>query len=93
MDKKNNLTEVLSKRLAHYGLANSLNSTRICEIANKACEGDFKSISYKDGVLKVACPNNTKAHLVSLNKRSLMRKINNNLGDETIKNIIVLAKG
>lgn len=92
MNRRNNLTETLSKRLAHYGLANSLNSTRICEIANNTCEGDFKSISYKDGVLKVACSNNTKAHLVSLNKRLLMRKINDGLGKETIKNIVVLAK-
>jgi len=85
LNKKSEIKNLLSGRMAHYGFKKQYDASLICEEADKVSGGQFMAISCRAGVLKVKVRSASRAHLVRMNQDQIISKINEALGEEKVK--------
>jgi len=84
MARPENLKNILSRRLKHYGLDKAAAAARVCAVADEISGGEFKAVSFKNSVLKVAVESTARAHLVRLKQAEIIKLINLKLGPEVV---------
>jgi hypothetical protein len=82
------ISNILSRNLARKGLLKAANCARACGVARDIGKGDYEPISFCRGVLKVSVDSSAKAHLVKLQEKMIISKINEALKEEVVKKII-----
>jgi len=87
MVRPENLKNILSRRLKHYGLDKAALAARVCAVAEGVSGGEFRAVSFKNSALKVAVESTARAHLVRLKQEEIIKLINLRLGSELIKKL------
>lgn len=77
--------DIISKRMAHFGLQKPLEAARILAQANRFSNDRFQATSFSRGVLTVSCINSTNAQETQLVCQELIAKINQRLGHPAVK--------
>jgi len=77
----------LRQRMSHYGLGRQYDASLVCEAARKVSAGRFEPVSFRAGVLKVAVPTASRAHLVRMGEEEIVGEINQILKSEQVKRI------
>lgn len=80
--------KILSRRIAAMGLTRQFSAAYICGKSDKVGEGSWRTISYKDGTLKLAVLSNEQAYLLKVRSSEIISKINSVLGRDTIERIV-----
>jgi len=93
MNKEENISEVLQRRLAHHGLLKSFVASKVCSAAQEASGGKFEPVSFKRGTLKVATKTSSSGHIVKIRQREFIDKINQKLGSEQVERLVVVVEG
>jgi hypothetical protein len=81
------INKILIKRANKYGIKNVADASRICFIAKSVSNNEFEPKSFKNGMLTIIVKNNIIASEIQMNSASIIKKINQKIGSETIKKI------
>lgn len=74
------LRQSLNKRLNYYGLAKQASAARVCALADEVADGEWKAVSFRNGILKIMVESNEKAYLVKLKSAEIIERVNKKLG-------------
>lgn len=87
MARPENLKNILSRRLKHYGLDKVATAARVCAVALELSGDEFEPISFKNGALKVSVGSAARAHLLRLKEKEVVARINLKLGSDLVKKL------
>ena len=83
--------EPISKSFSNFSsrheLTNRLQATEIVRVANKVAAGQFKAISYKNRILRVASEDPSDRYLLASEIDRIITQINTELGHDLISSI------
>jgi predicted nucleic acid-binding Zn ribbon protein len=79
-----NIARLLKQRMSHYGLAKQYDASFVCKQADAVSGGQFKAVSFRQGVLKIRVKSASRAHLVRMNQHKIISQINKGLGEERV---------
>jgi predicted nucleic acid-binding Zn ribbon protein len=93
MGQSEDIKNILSRRLKHYGLDKAVTAARVCNVAEKvigpasSAGDDCEIVSFKNGALKVRAKSVVAAHMLRLRQKGIILKINGDLGEDLVKKI------
>jgi predicted nucleic acid-binding Zn ribbon protein len=79
--------DILARRLRSRGLDKAALGAWVCSVADKVAAGEFKSVSFKDGVLKIRVSSGARAALLKMKEQEYLSKINTELKRELVKKL------
>ena len=82
------INKILIKRANKYGIKNVADASRICFIAKAESNNEFEPKSFKGGVLTILVKNNIIASEIQMKSASIIKKINQKIGDDVVKRIV-----
>ncbi|OQA53145.1 MAG: hypothetical protein BWY43_00166 [candidate division WS2 bacterium ADurb.Bin280] len=83
------VSQILKRRLLSKGLFRQAHSARVCAISDEVGGGEFVSVSYKNGVLKIKSKSGASAYLLKVKQQELIHKINDTLGSQVVKRVVI----
>jgi len=89
MTSEETIGDVLKRRLVKHGLLNNFLSSRICKVADEVGQGDYETVSFKRGVLKVAVSSAGRGQMVKFQEKMLIKKINEVLKEDKVHRLII----
>ena len=87
MQSNENFSDVLARRLKHYGLDRAAIAAMVCAAADNVGKGKFQSISFRTGALKIRVGSEAQAHLLRLREKFYILKINEKLKKDLVKRL------
>ena len=87
------ISQILSRRINAMGLSKQFAAARVCAMADGVGKGEFRSISFKNGVLKISVDSNARAHLIKLREQTIIAEINEKLKNRDVGKIVFEVKG
>ena len=81
------INKLLNKSANKYSLSKVAESSRICFVAEELSNGEYKPISFKNGILTLKTTNYIVAQSLQLNSEKLIKKINDKLNNRLVKRI------
>lgn len=82
------ISEILRRTLASRGLLAQADAARVCAISQAVGKGEFRSVSFKNGVLKVAVTSNAQAYALRLKEEEMINSINQELRSKRITRFV-----
>lgn len=87
MSKNENISDILARNLKRHGLDRAALGAWVCGCANKVGEGEFESVSFRDGALKIRVFSSAGAALLKMKEGDLIFKINRELKRDLVKKL------
>ena len=87
MSDSENISDILARRLRSRGLDKAALGAWVCGQADKASDGEFKALSFKDGTLKIRVSSGARAHLIKMQETKYILKINLCLKRELVQKL------
>lgn len=82
------ISKILSRRINALGLSRQFAAARVCAVADEVGKGEFKTVSYKNGILKVWVDSGARAHLIKLREKEILGEINTEFKGQVVKKLV-----
>lgn len=82
-----NISDILVRRLRSRGLDKAATAAHVCATANQVGEGKFEAVSFRNGVLKIRVSSGARAHLIKLQEKGVVLKVNTRLKRDLVQRL------
>jgi len=86
------IKEILIERIKQKGLSSQVDSAGVCMMAREGFPDEFSPVSYRKGILKVACPDHILAGIYRLRREEIIEEINKKTGLAKVNKIVFVVK-
>jgi len=91
------LKSLLSKFLQRKEIKQQLEAVKVCEISNQILKEAFgadqaKATFFRNSIIQIQCTNSSLSNEIRLRKQGIKNRINKELGDVTVKDILIRVR-
>ena len=88
MDK---LDKILGQALAKKGLGKATQGAMVCFYAQEWAKGRFRSISYQNGILKLAVDSSSASAELQIQEQKIIDDLNTRIGRKVVRQVRIIV--